>query len=313
MFRLTKLNFKNAMMSSETLFGLGLEIAAAIMYSYSMSISSEGLLLGSVFCVLPIVAGAFITFALTVDNDSGSVRNRIIMGYSRIKLLLAQVFSAMLLSLVYILVSIIPVLILCHDIIGKGRTAGETWYALVVAVSSYFVLAALGAVLAAVLFSRTAAILAYILLFIVFSFVASSFSIFENKYDRNTVMGSDEGAVTEFTENKSYIPEPLRTMLKPIFFISPIEQGMVYDLSKEAYVKKYEKQLQEEMDTLRANIEKYPDTYTPPKYYEEYLNDEVRRYEEFIRDNYLLPVYSGVMILIITGVGLLIYRKVNIY
>ena len=312
MFRLTILNFKNAIKSSETLFGLGTEVTAAIFYAWSVSVSMDGIVLGSVFCILPAIAGVFITFALTVDNEAGTVRNRIIAGYSRIKILLSQVFAAMLLSLVYILLSMIPVLILCHNTIGRGRTTTEVWYALVVIICCYFIGAVLGAVLATLLFSRGAAILLYIMIYVGLSFAAGSINIYENKYDRFHNIISYNFLSGDVTENPRYIPEPVRTILKPLFFASPLQQGIVYDFSSEADYKRRRTNINEDIEMLHADMEAYPDTYKPSEHYEEYLYDELRVCEEYERDLRLIPLYSGIIILVFVGVGAAVYRKENI-
>ena len=297
MFRLTKLNFKNAMMTSETLFGLGLELAAALVSG--LLIAQKGgtnafELTETGF--LPWIAGVFITFALTLDNDSGTVRNRLIAGFSRAKVLLSQIMTAMLLSLVYLLAALLPYVIFCHSMIVKGRTAGDVFLMLVTAACGYLLTGALAGVLATVIFSRTGAVLGFIAAAIAVTY--ASVELFENALypQGSTVVSGSSQQVTG----------PARAGLKLAVFNSPIVQTLLYD-----EVKSSSSKLEDYRNRIRT-AEMY--NAADPDFSADigYMKARLSQLEEQQRDLGFVPLYTLGGIAVLSAAGLLIFRKRNI-
>ncbi|SDB51160.1 ABC-2 family transporter protein [Ruminococcaceae bacterium FB2012] len=311
MFRLTRLNFKNAIVTSETLFGLGLAIIGGIITGITVAGNGEKSFDISSAGLLQWVAGVFIAFALTIDNDSGAVRNRLIAGYSKLKILLAQVLSAMLLSLIYMFLSLIPIVIPCREFITKNKTVPQLLWGLLIIACGFMLAAVLAAVVSTVIFSRTGAIILVIGLMIGTNLASSM--LFERTVYANSYYYDYNGEDNHFSE-RGTIPEPLRYTLKAVICSMPLIQEYIYDsVSDDKRNNRIEK--------LKEDIAFYEEHFgTDPKFTEmhpdileiRHMRDELRIMEERETDYYFLPLYSFGMLIVLTAAGAFIYKLRNV-
>ncbi len=311
MFRLTRLNFKNAIVTSETLFGLGLELAGAIFAANVIAGNGDSAFELSSLGYLPWIAGVFIAFALTIDNDSGAVRSRLIAGYTKPKILLAQVLAGMLLSLVYMFLALIPIVIPLHETIMKHKTVPQLLWGLLVLACGFILTAALAAVISTVIFSRAGAILLFIVLMIGVNLTSAM--LFEITVYANSTYYANYGNADRLSQREP-LPDPVRYALKVYACSSTIVQGYLYDEVSSHRRNDIIEEQKKEIAYYEEHFGKDP-KFTESHYDELEINQmrsALHIYEEQDLDYRLLPLYSLGLLVIITTAGAFVYKRRNV-
>ncbi len=292
MGRLMKTDIKSTVTSTETIVGLVVEIISGLFEAWVLSY--EGMkLISMLFINAP--AAVFIAYAVSNDNNYGTIRNRITAGFGRRQILFSKILAGMLLSVLYCIVGLLPSMILLYD----QFFSGSFMLRLMIIMCSFITVGAVSAVISTVIGSRTGAILLVIALYIGSIYWAVKIS-FNLDTERSYTWNEQFQAV----QNPKYISGVLRPASKLLTFSVPYGQYYLADETLNASFKSRKRDSEAE-----AERDAGPDA---PEGWNNYKSSQVNYYNERETDVLTVPVYTLAVILIISGVAVIVFRRKDI-
>ncbi len=290
MLRLFRIDFRNALFSSETLFGLVLSVACGVFSLWTARLGQFEL---SSQMILPAVTCVFIAFALSLDNSFGTVRSRIITGYTRAQIFFSKTLAAAALGMVYLFISMLP-LFIYH---GSGLFTSSLPKQLMILACSMIFSGVLAAVISTVLSSRTWVIIVVLALFLGANVLSMNmcmrlYNSYEYQYNGSLV------------RNTEYISGFERLTVKLAAYSFPVGQ---YQLADEVLAPTFasrRKWAQAESERVSGS--------NAPKDLTLYKQAQADYFNDHEKDIYLVPVYTLITVLLLTSAGLRIYRRLNI-
>ena len=290
MFRLFRLYLRLALKSTETLFGLGIELYCGIFSALLCKIGYFNIT-NLVFAIFP--PAVFIPFALSLDNENGTIRNKFIAGYSRLQYYLSEMLTALTLGLIYFVIGFVPFAIVCRTDLARLK-GEELARLLLMMISSFAIIGVVGAVICCLVHFRTAAIFTAVFVFIGASFVCTQLSM---KLSEREYVYTEGFTVTP---NDDYIGGPGRYVMRFITYSSPYPQ---YMLAEEVIGGRFETNKRDSLESAARHS---------GTMYEKEALSEYDRYCEQEDDLALIPLYTLGMTLLISSAGYLIFRKKNL-
>ena len=311
MIRLIRTDFGIALRSAETVFGLALEFIGGL--AGMMIVCYKGLSLPDLIYMY-IIAGIFLAFALSLDNGFGTVRSRLIIGFTKLRVIFAKTAAAVLLSVVYMLAGTAPMLVFCRGQMLRFHTPEQLLRGFMIMLCGFFVTAVFAAVISTLIFSRTWALMMTVFIFggvlLGAGYLGEQF-LYQAEYKV-----VDGGGKMKLAENDRYLKSPVRELADAVIYSVPSSQG---ELFSGAYTKKTDgwRREREILTQKLANYdpEELSDSFaadTLREDYEKYLRSRIDMYERIESGFGFIPLYSLAMMLAVTLAGALIYRRRNI-